>query len=305
MTASVTKPALQPKTVSDVELTSDFVFFDSGCRRDSTVILRHQAIRQAILTMRERFVEPLTLQDLARAAQLSPFHFNRLFRSMTGLAPSVFLSALRLQQAKKLLLTTQRSVTEICFDVGYNSLGTFTSRFTQMVGIPPTRFRQFLDEPMLQARPQNLRSMLQDACSNLHTPSAHSITGTVEVAVPWQGIIFVGAFPDPLPQGEPVGCNILTRLGQYNLPPLPDGKHYLFAIAMGETQDLLDLLCHGPMLHGGGGKSPISVRNGIARGQNNLRLVCSNWADPPLLIALPWLLISRILQPQSALEACR
>jgi AraC-like DNA-binding protein len=63
-------------------------------------------------------------------AHLSPYHFARTFRRITGIPPGEFLGALRLQRAKELLLTTDLFTSEVCYEVGYASFGTFTSRFT-------------------------------------------------------------------------------------------------------------------------------------------------------------------------------
>src|SRR5579884_237494 len=182
----------------------DYALFDSGCQRSSTAALRYHAVERAIVMMRERFMEPLSLQNLADVAQLSPFHFNRIFRRITGVSPSVFLAALRLEQAKKLLLTTKGSVTDICFDVGYTSLGTFTSRFNQLVGMPPSRFRRLAqEEQIMHLRPQDLKDMLQNIEHQQDSLSGASLCGAIHSPAPFNGLIFVGVFRDPLPQGKP------------------------------------------------------------------------------------------------------
>jgi AraC family transcriptional regulator len=274
-----------------------FVFFDSGCRRDNTSALRGRAIERVIAIMYEHFMEPLSLQDFADIAQLSPFHFNRVFKSMTGIQPSVFLASIRLQEAKKLLLTTELSITDICFDVGYRSLGTFTSRFTQFVGIAPTRLRQLAKDPIMQAHPRDLLALYHRSYPQLlpdATPTG--ITGTIEVMPPFHGIIFVGAFADPLPHGQPIGCDVLTAPGDFCISSLPDGEYYLFAAALEETHNLLSLL-HGEVCqHGSLGKSAIAVHNNSVKGQPTIHLAPTQQVNPPLLIALPWLLISSYLQ---------
>src|SRR5438309_1587588 len=100
------------------------------------------AIERAILAMRERLQEPLSLQDMADIAHMSPYHFSRVFHRLIGIPPGEFLTALRLDAAKRLLLTTSLSVTDICFEVGYLSPSSFTTRFTQLVGLPPRQLRQ-------------------------------------------------------------------------------------------------------------------------------------------------------------------
>src|SRR5437763_3941434 len=101
-----------------------------------------RAVERVIAAMRERPGEPLTLETMGKIAGLSPHHFNRVFRRVTGVPPRRFLGALRLEAAKQLLLTTPLSVTEVCFEVGYGSVGTFTTRFTQLVGVPPGELRR-------------------------------------------------------------------------------------------------------------------------------------------------------------------
>src|SRR5207237_652416 len=82
------------------------------------------------------------LAELADSACMSAFHFSRVFSAVTGISPARFLAALRMAAAKRLLLASERRITEICMDVGYNSLGTFTTLFNEFVGIAPTRFRE-------------------------------------------------------------------------------------------------------------------------------------------------------------------
>src|SRR5438128_12282294 len=100
-----------------------------------TLAAQTQAVERAIQAMHTHLHEVLTLEDLASVACLSPSHFHRVFRRLIGIAPGEFLVALRLQAARRLLLTTALSVTEICFAVGYSSTGSVTSRFTRLVGL--------------------------------------------------------------------------------------------------------------------------------------------------------------------------
>src|SRR5690348_11352274 len=78
---------------------------------------------------------------MARAASMSRAHFSRAFRSTFGESPHAYLLTRRLERAAALLRTTDRSVAEICFDVGLASVGSFTSSFTRTFGMSPTRYR--------------------------------------------------------------------------------------------------------------------------------------------------------------------
>ncbi len=88
-----------------------------------------------------RYAEPLGVGDLARAAGLSPAHFSREFRAAFGESPHGYLLTRRLERAAALLRTTDRSVAEICLDVGLRSVGSFTTSFTRTYGASPTAYR--------------------------------------------------------------------------------------------------------------------------------------------------------------------
>src|SRR4051795_5843729 len=88
-----------------------------------------------------RYVEPLDVDDLARAAGLSRAHFSHEFRRAFGEPPHAYLLTRRLERAAALLRTTDRSVAEICFSVGLRSVGSFTTSFTRTYGVSPTAYR--------------------------------------------------------------------------------------------------------------------------------------------------------------------
>ena len=88
-----------------------------------------------------RYFEPLDVDDLARAAGLSRAHFSREFRSAFGESPHAYLLTRRLERAAALLRTTDRSIADICFSVGLQSVGSFTTSFHRTYGVPPTTYR--------------------------------------------------------------------------------------------------------------------------------------------------------------------
>lgn len=101
-----------------------------------------QALCQVRDLLRDCLDEPLSLDDLSVEARLSPWHLLRSFRQAFGETPHDFLTRLRLERARHLLTVTSRSVTEICFDVGFSSLGSFSSLFRRRVGLSPAEFRR-------------------------------------------------------------------------------------------------------------------------------------------------------------------
>ncbi len=88
-----------------------------------------------------RYYEDLTVADLARAARLSRAHFSHEFRRAFGQSPHAYLLTRRLERAAALLVTTDRSITEICLDVGLKSVGSFTTSFTRAYGTSPSQYR--------------------------------------------------------------------------------------------------------------------------------------------------------------------
>ena len=89
-----------------------------------------------------RYTEPLGVADLARAARLSPAHFSREFRRTFGESPHQYLLTRRLERAAALLRATDWSVADICFAVGLQGVGSFTTSFGRMFGMSPLAYRQ-------------------------------------------------------------------------------------------------------------------------------------------------------------------
>jgi AraC-like DNA-binding protein len=89
-----------------------------------------------------RYREPLDVDDMARAAGLSRAHFSREFRAAFGESPHSYLLTRRLERAAALLRSTDRSVAEICLDVGLQSIGSFTTSFKRTYGMTPTAYRE-------------------------------------------------------------------------------------------------------------------------------------------------------------------
>ena len=99
-----------------------------------------------------RYFEPLGVEDLARAAGLSRAHFSREFRRAYGESPHAYLLTRRLERAAALLRATDRSVADICFSVGLQSVGSFTTSFTHTYGASPTAYRAKFPPAAQQAR---------------------------------------------------------------------------------------------------------------------------------------------------------
>jgi AraC-like DNA-binding protein len=99
-----------------------------------------------------RYAEDITVEDLAAAAGLSRAHFSRMFTRTFGESPRAYLQTRRLERAAALLRYTDRSVADICVMVGLHSVGSFTSSFARVYGVPPAAYRANLPPAASYAR---------------------------------------------------------------------------------------------------------------------------------------------------------
>ena len=88
------------------------------------------------------YADPLRLEELAAIAGISKYHFQRLFRATYGRSPATYLTERRIERAQDLLRATNLTVTEVCHAVGFSSLGSFSSRFRELVGETPSEFQR-------------------------------------------------------------------------------------------------------------------------------------------------------------------
>jgi len=99
-------------------------------------------LRRARDHLDAHFCEPVDLQQLAAVAALSKYHFHRLFTRVYGRTPAAYLSERRIERAQDLLRATNLTVTEVCMGVGFSSLGSFSTRFREVVGETPSQFQR-------------------------------------------------------------------------------------------------------------------------------------------------------------------
>jgi transcriptional regulator GlxA family with amidase domain len=105
--------------------------------------LRDLALLRRVRDRMDReYAQPLDVEALARGVNMSAGHLSRAFRLAYGESPYSYLMTRRIERAMALLQRGEMSVTDVCFAVGCSSLGTFSTRFTELVGIPPSTYRQ-------------------------------------------------------------------------------------------------------------------------------------------------------------------
>src|SRR5436305_8063067 len=252
---------------------------DQAVVRESTTRLHCESVHRAIAAMRGQMAQPLSLRSLAKIGVASPYPFTRTFRSVTGLPPLHFLSALRLDAARTLLLHTRSKVIDICYDVGYSSVGTFTRRFTGSFGVSPLQFRALAKSP---------RHAIRDHQS-LPAPHARlavgrGFSGHVMVPSGFKGIVCVGLFATPIPQSKPLACTIAAPNGDYHMQDAPQGKSFLFALGMELPIQARDCFCHDSVLRAGG--QAIRISKNDVSGDTDLSLRAPLPTDPPILLFL-------------------
>jgi AraC-like DNA-binding protein len=112
--------------------------------------------------MRHAYGRPVSLSDVAFHANLSPYYFLRVYKRVYGETPHEFLTRLRIERAKSLLGRGTHNVTEACFEVGFSSLGSFSTLFAARVGLSPSAYRRYARSTI--SVPSTLRPLFVPLC---------------------------------------------------------------------------------------------------------------------------------------------
>lgn len=200
------------------------------------------AVQHAIASMHARYFEPITLNTLASEVYVSPFHFSRVFAKATGVTPGRYLTAIRLFEAKRLLLTTSLSVSDVVCSVGYSSVGTFTTRFTKAVQMTPSQYRDPDVRRLVLAVAPNYRRLpslaaLREAgrtCARPRLEGDGVITARLTLPLgSAPATVLVGAFSERIPQCGPVAFSGApdVRSTELSLTGVPSGRFWVIAVA--------------------------------------------------------------------------
>jgi AraC-like DNA-binding protein len=249
--------------------------------RAGTVESNQVSVERAIRHMKEHLAEPLDLDGLAQIAAISKFHFVRVFDETTGTTPHHFLSCLRIQRAKESLLKSRTPITEVCLEVGYNSLGTFSKTFSELVGLSPQEFR---------AMPQRLTAKqfataIWSYLAARKKISGPNIEGVVVGPARPKGFTFIGTFTKGVPLGVPISGTVMIGRGKFCIerPPLPE--FHLLAALLPLSASLTQMAANLPVCL----VASVRVQNdvGTPPQQHLLRLRPLRPTDPPIVLALP------------------
>jgi AraC family transcriptional regulator len=255
-----------------------------------------RAVEHVIGEVAGRLDERFTLEELASFVFFSPYHFHRIFRQVTGLPPGRFFGALRIEAAKRLLLTSELSVGEVCLEVGYRSIGTFTSQFSRLVGVSPRTFR-------------NLGSANDSVAANAAAlaPPARPPGAKLVVSVRLdldrgdpERLVAVGLFPTPLAEGRPVARALAAAPGRYELRSDRSGSFHVLAATVEPAADRRRLLLHGADLRVAASRGAVRLRAGGPPHAVDLALRPRRLIDPPVLVPPILLALARATEGHAA-----
>jgi AraC-like DNA-binding protein len=256
-------------------------FAEPGLHRPDTLEAYRSAVERAIRQMNQCIADPLDLGQLAAAGATSKFHFVRIFDEITGTTPHHFLASLRIQRAKQLLLNSEASITDICLQVGYSSLGSFSKTFRSLVGVSPQEFRAL---PRRLSALQFARAVWSFLASDTDA-SEPSLEGVVEGPAKPRGFTFIGTFTKGVPQGVPYSGTVLLKPGRFRIqrPALPE--FHLLAAFIPLTAQLTTIVTTLPVSLVANCRIQTIPNVQSLAPRLQLRPLC--FTDPPIVLALP------------------
>lgn len=248
--------------------------------RAGTAEANQCSVERAIRHMQENLDSPLDLNELAHLASISKFHFVRVFDEITGTTPHHFLSCLRMQRAKELLLKSDAPITEVCLKVGYNSLGTFSNTFSELVGVSPQAFRAL---PKRLTAKQFAATIWRYLAARKKIPGP-GIRGVVEGPRSPRGFIFVGAFNSGVPLGVPFSGTVMIGRGAFEIERPAVSEFHLLAALVPLSAKLAEMVVNIPISY----VASARMQNGDGPPEKpRLRLRPLRLTDPPIVMALP------------------
>jgi AraC-like DNA-binding protein len=196
--------------------------------RLDTLEAHRRSIERVVMEMRTHFSEMLSLDDMAQIAAMSKFHFHRVFEEITETTPLHFLACIRIERAKELLLSTETSVTDICMEVGYSSLGSFSTSFSELVGLPPKCFRERVHSQSAEDFHRSVMSYIAAKRGEV----ADLLDGELQAPTDQRGFFFVGGFECGVPQGIPQSGTVMLTAGSYRIRRPRSPTFHLLAVLL-------------------------------------------------------------------------
>lgn len=244
----------------------------------------HDVAVEAARFLAVHATERVTLADVADHVGYSPYHLARIFERQLGVPPGQFLAAHRFQRAKELLLSGDGRIIDVCFAVGFTSVGTFTTRFSAAVGLSPTEFRQVPD--VLADSPPHPIHLAGGARRGGLVAGSASLTPGALAALGGSASVYVGLFRRRAACGLPISGSLLGETGDYLLTDVPAGSYWLLASALPARADARGQLLPDRRVVGASPR-PVHVTRKDHLHQRDVQLdVAPEWSAP-VVLALP------------------
>lgn len=249
-----------------------------------------EAVTRVIDEMRSDLNRTLSIRQMSRIAYISPYHFIRVFHYVTGVSPWKFHWMLKLHAAKNMLLSTRQSIIDISMEVGYKSHGTFARRFSELVGLPPNRFRRLsctMDARELEFYSQTRRISQQPRSA---------LSGKVNVPADFKGSVVVACFPTSLPQGRPLQFSWANQDYYFSVPQPAAHEYFVHAFALPSSGSIRSWLTDERILRNR--DRCFLAGQSQADSEDRFLEVClrsKEITDPPILLALGTLALNPFL----------
>ncbi|MET3698258.1 helix-turn-helix protein [Bacillus oleivorans] len=240
---------------------------------------------KAIDYMYQYLDKEITTEEIAAHVGYSTYHFIRIFKEVTGITPRHYLSALRIESSKFLLLHSTDSNLKTLLSIGFRSMGSFSSRFKQYVGLSPKSFRK-----KTSTYAQQLQKYQEKGGSTIgeNIRRVPYVTSYIEAPASFKGLIFIGLFPRPIPDQRPAVGTAIKHTQKYCVfSEVPKGEYYVMAAGLPWGLNPKNYIISKTSLRGKSDKIIVSEDSNI---EVKIELREPLPFDPPILINLPYLL---------------
>jgi AraC-like DNA-binding protein len=242
-------------------------------------------VERAACFLAAHVTEPVRLDDVADHVGYSPFHLARSFQRHLGTPPGRFLAAHRFQEAKRLLLTGEGRVIDVCHAAGFSAPGTFATRFTELVGATPTDFRRLPEvlagsppRPVVVPGPGGPGEVVGEVDC---TDAASALLGPAPA-------LYVGLFGRRAARGAPVAGALLQGPGAFRFEHVPAGTYYVLAAAIAARAPYDEQLVPVRTV-AGSAATPVLVGAAPALHRRDVVVDALPAWSSPVLVALPLL----------------